>query len=35
MEKLGKVLVAAQPALEYGFTDIDQKQPVPRRLETI
>lgn len=29
MEKSGKVLVAAQLALEYGFTDIDGKQPHP------
>jgi NAD(P)-dependent dehydrogenase (short-subunit alcohol dehydrogenase family) len=29
MEKTGKVLVAAQLALEYGFTDIDGKQPRP------
>jgi dehydrogenase/reductase SDR family protein 1 len=29
MEKSGQVLVAAQLALEYGFTDIDGKQPRP------
>lgn len=29
MGKSGKVLVAAQLALEYGFTDIDGKQPRP------
>lgn len=34
MEKSGQVLVAAQLALEYGFTDVDGKQPVPLTLET-
>jgi len=34
MEKSGRVLVAAQLALEYGFTDIDGKQPMPVTLET-
>lgn len=29
MEKSGQVLVAAQVALDYGFTDIDGKQPRP------
>src|SRR6185503_15653191 len=29
MEKSGKVLVAAQEALEYGVQDIDGKQPRP------
>jgi NAD(P)-dependent dehydrogenase (short-subunit alcohol dehydrogenase family) len=29
MQKSGQVLVAAQLALEYGFTDIDGKQPRP------
>jgi len=29
MKKTGKVLVAAALALEYGFTDIDGKQPRP------
>ncbi|KAB8140333.1 SDR family NAD(P)-dependent oxidoreductase [Chloroflexia bacterium SDU3-3] len=29
IEKTGQVLVAAQLALEYGFTDIDGKQPRP------
>jgi hypothetical protein len=33
MEKSGKVLVAASLALEYGFTDIDGKQPRPLTLE--
>ena len=33
MSKSGKVLVAAQLALEYGFTDIDGKQPRPLTLE--
>ncbi len=33
MEKTGKVLVAAQLALEYGFTDIDGKQPRPITLD--
>lgn len=32
--KTGKVLVAAQLALEYGFKDIDGKQPIPLTLET-
>jgi dehydrogenase/reductase SDR family member 1 len=34
MEKSGSVLVAAQLALEYGFTDIDGRQPRPLTLET-
>jgi len=34
MEKSGQVLVAAALALEYGFTDIDGRQPVPLTLET-
>lgn len=29
MQKSGQVLVAAQVALDYGFTDIDGKQPCP------
>jgi hypothetical protein len=29
MAKSGQVLVAAQVALDYGFTDIDGKQPRP------
>ena len=33
MEKTGKVLIAASLALEYGFTDIDGKQPRPLTLE--
>jgi dehydrogenase/reductase SDR family member 1 len=33
MSKSGKVLVAAELALEYGFTDIDGKQPKPLTLE--
>lgn len=33
MQKSGQVLVAAQLALEYGFTDIDGKQPRPVTLE--
>ena len=33
MQKSGKVLVAAALALEYGFTDIDGKQPRPLKLE--
>jgi NAD(P)-dependent dehydrogenase (short-subunit alcohol dehydrogenase family) len=33
MEKSGKVLVAASLGLEYGFTDIDGKQPRPLTLE--
>ena len=33
MRKSGKVLVAAELALEYGFTDIDGKQPKPLTLE--
>lgn len=33
MEKSGKVLVAAALALEYGFTDIDGKQPRPVTVE--
>jgi dehydrogenase/reductase SDR family member 1 len=33
MEKSGKVFVAAALALEYGFTDIDGKQPRPLTLQ--
>jgi NAD(P)-dependent dehydrogenase (short-subunit alcohol dehydrogenase family) len=33
MEKSGQVLVAAALALEYGFTDIDDKQPRPLTLK--
>ncbi|MFG6100222.1 hypothetical protein SPB21_33585 [Leptothoe sp. ISB3NOV94-8A] len=32
MEKSGKVLVAAQLAMDYGITDIDGKQPRPLSL---
>lgn len=35
MEKSGNVLVAAQLALDYGYTDIDGKQPRPLTLETL
>lgn len=34
MSRSGKVLVAAQLALDYGFTDIDGSQPRPLTLET-
>jgi dehydrogenase/reductase SDR family member 1 len=34
MQKSGQVLVAADLALEYGFTDIDGKQPRPLTLDT-
>jgi dehydrogenase/reductase SDR family member 1 len=34
MEKTGQILVAASLALEYGFTDIDGKQPKPLTLES-
>jgi NAD(P)-dependent dehydrogenase (short-subunit alcohol dehydrogenase family) len=34
MEKSGQVLVAASLALEYGFTDIDGRQPQPATLAT-
>ena len=34
MQKSGQILVAAALALEYGFTDIDGKQPIPLTLET-
>ena len=34
MEKSGQILIAAALALEYGFTDIDGKQPRPLTLET-
>jgi dehydrogenase/reductase SDR family protein 1 len=33
MEKTGKVLVAAQIALDYGFTDVDGKLPKPLTVE--
>jgi hypothetical protein len=35
MQKSGKVLIAAALALEYGFTDIDGKQPRPLMLEDL
>jgi short-subunit dehydrogenase len=35
MEKSGRVLVAAALAEEYGFTDIDGKQPRPLTLEDV
>jgi NAD(P)-dependent dehydrogenase (short-subunit alcohol dehydrogenase family) len=35
MQKGGQVLVTAQLALEYGFTDIDGKQPRPLTLEEV
>jgi hypothetical protein len=31
----GKVLVAAQLGIEYGFTDIDGKSPRPLRLDEV
>jgi dehydrogenase/reductase SDR family protein 1 len=34
MDKSGRILTAAALALEYGFTDIDGKQPRPLTLET-
>lgn len=34
IEKSGKVLVAADLGLEYGFADIDGRQPIPLTLET-
>jgi hypothetical protein len=33
MKKTGRVLVAAQEALEYGIQDIDGRQPKPQTLE--
>jgi NAD(P)-dependent dehydrogenase (short-subunit alcohol dehydrogenase family) len=35
MQKTGRVLVAAALALEYGFTDVDGKQPRPLTLEDV
>ncbi len=35
IERSGSVLVAAQIAREYGFKDIDGKQPAPLTLETV
>ena len=35
MRKTGQVLVAAELALEYGFTDVDGKQPRPLSLEDV
>jgi len=35
MEKSGKVLIAAQLALDYGFSDIDGKQPKPLTLQEL
>lgn len=34
MEKSGQVFVAAELGLEYGFTDIDGRQPIPLTLQT-
>ena len=34
MRKSGSIQVAAQVALDYGFTDIDGKQPIPLTAET-
>ncbi len=34
LERSGKVLVAAQLALDYGFPDIDGRQPIPLTLES-
>ena len=35
MDKSGQILIAAQLAHEYGFTDVDGKQPQPLKLEEI
>ena len=35
LDKSGRALVAAQLALEYGFTDVDGKQPRPLTLEDV
>jgi dehydrogenase/reductase SDR family protein 1 len=35
MEKSGRVLVAAALGQEYGFTDVDGKQPIPLTLESL
>jgi hypothetical protein len=35
MKKSGQVLVAASIAQEYGFADIDGKQPRPITLEAV
>lgn len=35
MEKTGKVLVAAQLALDYGIKDVDGKQPKPLSIEKV
>lgn len=35
MERIGKVLVAAQLAEEYDFTDIDGKKPRPLKLTDV
>jgi hypothetical protein len=34
MRKSGSVVVAAEIAREFGFTDIDGKQPLPLTLDT-
>ncbi len=31
MEETGKILIAAEIALKYGFTDINGKQPISQR----
>ena len=35
LRRTGKILVAAEVAAEYGYTDIDGKQPRPLTLETV
>ena len=35
MDKTGTVLIAAALALEYGFTDIDGRQPKPLTLQDV
>jgi dehydrogenase/reductase SDR family member 1 len=35
MERTGRILVAAQLGLEYGFADIDGRQPKPLELDTV
>jgi NAD(P)-dependent dehydrogenase (short-subunit alcohol dehydrogenase family) len=35
MRKSGTVLVAAAVAKEYGFTDVDEKQPIPLKLTDV
>jgi hypothetical protein len=34
-ERSGEIVIAAEAALRYGFTDIDGRQPQPLRIENL